>query len=419
MEYRSNLRSSEELKLLRSPYSLGDSELLYFDNTVGPEKKNYMVRSGDNLLGILVDRMELSSEDAYGYIGALKKIFDTNNLKIGQEISVRYKTAVEIGDEKIIHVKSNIDELRIYDRNNSMEFAVYREADGAYISKKHRVDTVTYYNRYFVNINKSLYSDAVAANVPAEIILDLINIYSFDIDFQRDIRNGDSLEIIFKSLSTENGSKTRSSGIVYANLNVGGVDHRIYGFNYNGRDEYFNKDGISTRKSLLKTPVDGARITSSYGSRRHPILGYTRAHRGIDFAVPVGTPFYAAGNGTVKKVVSNCRAGDRRCGNGYGNYLLIQHNNSYSSEYAHLLRVARNIKVGQRVRQGEVIGFVGNTGLSTGPHLHYGIIYNNERINPTKVKTIASLKLYGVHLNKFLQEKNKIDNFKLSAITSK
>ncbi|MDR2078018.1 MAG: M23 family metallopeptidase, partial [Rickettsiales bacterium] len=165
--------------------------------------------------------------------------------------------------------------------------------------------------------------------------------------------------------------------------------------------------------------VDGARITSHYGSRRHPVLGYTRAHRGIDFAVPTGTPFYAAGNGVVKKVISGCRAGDRRCGNGYGNYLLIQHNNSYSSEYAHLLRVARNIRVGQHVRQGEVIGFVGNTGLTTGPHLHYGIIYNNERINPAKVKSVAYSKLSGDDLTRFLREKNKIDNFRLSALTSK
>jgi murein DD-endopeptidase MepM/ murein hydrolase activator NlpD len=418
-DYRLSLCSSRELKLLRSPYSLGNYELSSLNGIGSLEKKDYIVKSGDNLISSLIDKMGLSSEDTYVYVSTLRKVFNTNNLRIGQEVSIRYKTVVEIGQEETINVKSDIDELKIYDSVDSIEFTVFRRTDGTHAAEKRKTSAVAYYNRYSINISNNLYSDAVAANIPAEVVLDLINIYSFDIDFQRDIRSGDKLEIIFRSLATENGGKARNGGIVYANLNVGGVDRRIYGFRHNGRDEYFNRDGVSARKSLLKTPVDGARITSHYGSRRHPVLGYTRAHRGIDFAVPIGTPFYAAGNGIVKRVVSSCVAGDRHCGNGYGNYLLIQHNNSYSSEYAHLLKVAKNVRVGQRVRQGDTIGFVGNTGLTTGPHLHYGILYNNERINPAKVKSIAQSKLSGSDLVRFLQEKGKIDNFKLSAAIPK
>jgi murein DD-endopeptidase MepM/ murein hydrolase activator NlpD len=244
----------------------------------------------------------------------------------------------------------------------------------------------------------------------------LINYYSFDIDFQRDIKKNDWFEVVFEAFYSETGKNIKNGNIIYANLHVNRSDHKIYKFEHNGTISYFDDNGLSTQKSLLKTPIDGARISSRYSKgRKHPVLGYTRAHKGIDFAAPVGTPFYAAGAGTVEKVTVGCKNGDKQCGGGYGNYVLIKHNNTYSTEYAHISRVVSNIKVGTRVRQGQTIAYVGTTGLSTGPHLHYGVIFKGERINPATVRSIPLTKLSGKSLLNFLEERERINMLRSSA----
>jgi murein DD-endopeptidase MepM/ murein hydrolase activator NlpD len=380
----------------------------------GLESKKYRLRNGENLFNLLIHDLGLSRESVVSSLEALKKIFSVKRLKVGQEISIRYRTRIGIGANEVLDTRMDLEELKILDDQSSVEIVVSRDPDGNYHSRRNKIGTTTYYDRFSVEIESNLYSDAILAGVPADVVMDLINLYSFDIDFQRDIRTGDKLEIVFESQFVEATGRVRSGNIIYANLNVNRANHRMYRFNHNGLNNYFDENGLGIRKSLLRTPIDGARITSGYGNRRHPILGYTKAHRGVDFAAPIGTPFYAAGNGVVTKIISGCRERERHCGDGYGNYIVIRHNSLYSSEYAHISRIAKNIRVGSRVRQGEVIGFVGNTGLATGPHLHYGLIHRDVRVNPAKIKPVSYVKLGEDELSRFSQERKKIDNFKIS-----
>lgn len=379
--------------------------------------KEYFIKNGDNLLNILTKEIGLTKKDAILCIEKLNRIYNLRNIRVGQEISFKYRDVINFTDNDSMKKSIILEELRLFDEQISEEYLVYRNSENTYATRKNKVSLTTYYNKFIVSIKNSLYMDAIKAGVPAEIISNLINYYSFDIDFQRDIRNGDWFEVVYEGMYTENGKIARNGDIIYANLHTDNNDHKIYKFVQNNRINYFNENGLSTRKSLLRTPINGARITSSFNSRRkHPILGYTKAHKGIDFGAPIGTPFYAAGNGVVKKIVNDCTVGDRNCGKGYGNYILIQHNSSYSSEYAHLYRVNKGIRVGTKVTQGQVIGFVGNTGLSTGPHLHYGIIHNNERINPNRIRSISSIRLVGADLFKFTTEKENIDRLRSLAI---
>ena len=378
--------------------------------------ENYTLKNGDNLLNILTKEIGLTKKDAFNFIAELGKIYNPKNIKTGQEISLKYRNTINFVNNNI-EQNTILEELKLFDDSTLEEYLIYRENENTYSARKNKVSLTTYYNRFIVNIKSNLYMDAIKAGIPAEIIANMINYYSFDIDFQRDIRSGDWFEVVYEGMYTESGKIARNGDIIYANLHTNKNDHKIYKFMQNNNIMYFNENGLSTRKSLLKTPINGARITSNFGNRRkHPILGYTKAHKGIDFGAPVGTPFYAAGNGTVKKVITGCITGNKSCGKGYGNYILIQHNSSYSSEYAHLSKVNKGIKVGTKVKQGQVIGFVGNTGLSTGPHLHYGIIYKNERINPNRIKSISSIRLSGNDLLNFINEKEKIDQLRSSAI---
>ncbi|MDR3079093.1 MAG: M23 family metallopeptidase [Rickettsiales bacterium] len=381
------------------------------------ETRKHRLRRGENLFDLLVHDLGFSSNDVISCVGALRRVFNVRRLRAGQEISLGYRTIITVDASENLDTRLELEELRILDDQNSEEIVVLRDQSGKYWPRRTRLGATTYYDRFFVEIENSLYADAILAGVPAEVVVDLINLYSFDVDFQRDIRSGDRLEIIFESQSSEASGKVRSGKIVYANLNTSGTNRRIYRFTHGGQGTYFDENGLGIKKSLLRTPIDGARIASGYGNRRHPILGYTRAHRGVDFAAPVGTPFYAAGNGVIAKTVAKCRSGDRQCGGGYGNYIVIRHSSVYSSEYAHISRLAKNIRVGHRVRQGEVIGFVGDTGLATGPHLHYGLLQNNVRIDPSRIKPMSYIKLEGKELARFLEEKRKLDNFKISGET--
>lgn len=416
MDYKYNIYNNiTELKSVE-PLNIVIDNPIGLDIPNDYESKSYIFKEGDNILNVLISEINVSKNEAYNCITSLGKFYNFKNIKSGQEIFVKYKNNIDVNNNNVTKTVIPI-ELKIFDDIKLEEYTVIREDNGKYSIYKNKISLTPYYNRYIVNISSNLYTDAIKAGIPVEVITNMINHYSFDIDFQRDIKHHDWFEIVYESLYAENGKVAKNGDIIYANLHVNGDDHKIYKFKYNNIYEYFDENGLSTKKSLLKTPIDGARITSGFGNRRkHPVLGYTKAHKGIDFAAPVGTPFYASGNGTVKKIITGCVVGDQSCGKGYGNYILIQHNSSYSTEYAHLSSINRNIKVGSRVKQGQIIGFVGNTGLSTGPHLHYGIIHKNERINPNRVRSISSTKLAGNNLLKFIDEKNKIDQLRSSAI---
>lgn len=411
VDFKNNVAKNKEL-VKKDPLELVVKNPLNIDLPSYYKDLVYKIRRGDNLINILINVVGVPSNEAYDCISVLKTVYNTNNLKIGQKLFIKYKEDASLENKVSEDIK--LEELKIIDDNSLNEIIVSRNNDGGFTVRRENVQLSKTYNKYIVNITNSVYYDAVNAGVPNDVVANLINYYSFDIDFQRDIRKGDWFEVVFEAFYTDNGKKVKNGNVIYANLHANKEDHKIYRFNDNN---YYNENGISTQKSLLKTPINGARISSGFSTRRkHPVLGYTRAHKGIDFAAPTGTPFYAAGNGTVTKVVTGCRVGDRYCGGGFGNYISIKHNNTYTTEYAHISRVARGMRVGKKVKQGEVIAYVGNTGITTGPHLHYGVIYKGERINPSRLRSVPMKRLTGKELLSFNDTRDKINIMRANAL---
>jgi murein DD-endopeptidase MepM/ murein hydrolase activator NlpD len=250
--------------------------------------------------------------------------------------------------------------------NVENEYLLYQIASGEFIAKLNIKKLKSNLSRVSGRIINSLYLSAVQHGLPTPIIMQLIRMYSWDVDFQRSIRKGDRFEVLYERKTTDAGEVVRYGNIVFAKLSLGTDVKPLYYYkNRRGEGNYFDIQGHSAKKALMRTPINGARLTSGFGSRRHPILGYNKMHRGVDFSAPKGTPIYAAGSGTVVYRAKN---------KAYGNYIRIRHNSLYSTAYGHLSRFNKSITKGSRVRQGQIIGYVGSTGRSTGPHLHYEIL---------------------------------------------
>ncbi len=256
-------------------------------------------------------------------------------------------------------------------------------------------------------ILQSLYKSALDQKVPTGIIIEFARIYGFQVDFQRDIRKKDSFQIMYEIFKDENGKNIENGNILFANLKLSGEDNSLYYFNKKGSEGHYDKNGKSVKKALMKTPINGARLSSSFGMRKHPIDGFNKMHRGTDFAAPLGTPIMASGDGVIKK------AG--WCGGG-GNCVVIKHNSTYQTVYAHMSKFAKGIRNGVRVRQGQTIGYVGSTGKSTGPHLHYEVIVNGKRINSQKLKLPSGKILKGDDRKIFETKKIKLDVLKSEKI---
>ncbi len=250
-------------------------------------------------------------------------------------------------------------------------------------------------------IDNNLYSAAMDAGIEPNVIVEFARIYGFEIDFQRDIRKGDEFEIFYEKF-LDNNDKVRDTGkIIYASMKVNRRDINLYNFNSKNNEEgYYDINGKSIVKSLMKTPINGARLSSSYGMRKHPILGFSKMHTGTDFAAPMGTPIMASGSGTVTRA--------RWCGGG-GNCVKIRHNSTYETVYAHMSKFARGVKEGRKVKQGQIIGYVGSTGMSTGPHLHYEVIVNKKKVNSQNLKLPSGKILKGEERKDFEIKRIKID----------
>ena len=353
------------------------------------EEVNYEIENNDTLEKIL-KKFKVKSEDIKGVSAELKKK-KLANIRSGKKLSLIIKK-LENGSNTIVNI--------VYPINNTTSVEV-RKSQNKFLVKENILQL--YKKEVVVKniITNNLYSSAINSDVEPNIIVEFARVFGFEVDFQRDIRKGDWFEIYYEKFIDDN-NKVRDTGkIIYASMYVNGEEINLYNFKFKNNDrEYYDIKGKSITKSLMKTPINGARLSSSFGMRKHPILGYNKMHRGTDFAAPSGTPIMASGSGTVTRA--------RWCGGG-GNCVKIKHNSTYETIYAHMKAFAKGVKEGRKVRQGQIIGYVGSTGLSTGPHLHYEVIVNGKKVNSQKLKLPSGKILKGEERKQFELDRIKID----------
>lgn len=351
-----------------------------------PRDAQYRVERGDTFKAVLL-RAGVEPHDAERAIHALAKVYDPRRLRPGIEIYLQLQPQKKEDAPALLSIDFIADP--------ETDVSVLRESDGSFSATTYERTLTPRLAHGRAIIESSLYHAGQKAGIPSSILNSLVNLYSFDVDFQRDVQPGDSFEIMYENLTDEGGTIVSGGDIAVATMTLSGVTTTLYRFKTkSGYTDYFNEDGQSAQKSLLRTPTDAARISSGFGRRRHPVLGYTRIHRGIDFAAPPGTPVYAAGDGLIEKAGWNGT---------YGKYIRIRHGGSYKTAYAHLRRFASGIKAGARVKQRQVIGYIGATGRVTGPHLHYEVLKNGKQINPRKIRLAAGYRLKGDELKAFKQ----------------
>ena len=352
------------------------------------EEVSYVIKNNDTIEKILKN-YNIKDNDIKKISTKLKEK-KLSNIYSGRKLSLIYKKLVD-SSNTVINIK--------YPLSNTSSIEI-RKAQNNFIIKE---NILQLYKKEVVArniITNNLYSSAVKVDIEPNIIIEFARIYGFEVDFQRDIRKGDWFEILYEKFVDDN-NKVRDTGkIIYASMYVNGEEINLYNFKYKNDEEYYDIKGKSITKSLMKTPINGARLSSSYGMRKHPILGYNKMHRGTDFAAPSGTPIMASGSGTVIRA--------RWCGGG-GNCVKIKHNSTYETIYAHMKAFAKGIKEGRKVRQGQIIGYVGSTGMSTGPHLHYEVVVNGKKVNSQRLKLPSGKILKGIPREKFELERIKID----------
>lgn len=353
-----------------------DSTQHYPDRTTAKLKRK-------STLADLLSKHGMSSSASYALVESMKAVHNPRSLKAGQKFTL-FHDKIE-GKRTIVGLKFSPDVER--------HIIVLRDNEGAFQAQ----EIVREFNKTIVSkqatINTALSVDGQKAGIPYSALSELIAAYSWDVDFQRDIQKGDTVEVVFESLTDEDGRFVKTGDLIYANLTLRNDPIEIWRFEMaNGDVDYFKRDGKSVRRALMRTPIDGARLSSSYGMRKHPILGYNKMHKGVDFAAPIGTPIYAAGDGVIEVMG---RKG------GYGKYMRIRHREGLKTAYAHLNGYAKGMHKGKRVKQKQVIAYLGNTGRSTGPHLHYEVHLNGRQTNPRTVKLPKGKALKGSDFNQF------------------
>ena len=345
------------------------------------------IKRGDTLMKLLV-KAGASRAEAHHAIGALAEQYDPRKLKPGQILSASFVPGLASGTDG-----SHLSALTLRP-DPERDVVVQRGPEGGFSARVVERPLSRQLSIAEGTIDLSLFLAGRDAGVPTPVMIDLIRIFSFDVDFQRDIQPGDSFELLYENYSDISGRPAKLGEVLFAALTLSGRRQELTRYlPKSGNPDYFDAKGRSVRKTLMRTPIDGARLSSGYGMRKHPILGYSRMHKGVDFAAPKGTPIYAAGDGVVERAGRN---------GGYGKYIRLRHNGSYKTAYAHLNAYAKGVKKGKRVRQGQIIGYVGTTGKSTGPHLHYEVMVNGKQVNPRKVKLPSGEKLTGADLEAFL-----------------
>ncbi len=353
------------------------------------------VRKGENLVGLLLAK-GIGEAEAEAAAKALNKVYDSRTLKAGQTIEISMVPSLEGGLGESRHRLVSLT----FSPTAMADHIVARGDSGFTASSIERPVTRQLVYRQGI-INGSFFGAGKRAGIPHKHLARLVKGFSYDVDFQRDLKAGDRFEIAYEAFVNDEGEIAYSGEVVYGALVLGSRRKEIYRFTpKSGRADFFNEKGESVRKALLRTPVDGARISSRFGMRRHPILGYSKMHKGIDFAASRGTPIYAAGDGVIEMA---------KWFGGYGRYIRIKHGRGYATAYAHMTRFAKGMRPGKSVRQGQVIGYVGTTGRSTGPHLHYEVLQGGKQINPLSVKLLPGEKLKGGDLSGFQSVKAQVD----------
>ena len=335
--------------------------------------------------GDLINNYDIPDSEKFRISQLLSEKIDLTQLNIGTEIRITFlkkNNFIEIKKINILDKKNN--QIQILKKDDKYEI----DSSSVLAFTKNILKEIV--------INESLYKSAINADVPPNIIMQFVNLYGFDVDFQREIRNGNIIKIYYEVFLDNKLNIRKAGNIKFASLALSKNTYELYKYttNDNNKSEYFDAAGKSAVKALMKTPINGASLSSGYGMRKHPILGYDRLHQGVDFAAPTGTPIMAAGTGFIEKIGMN---------GGAGNYIKIKHINGYKTAYGHMNKFAAGLKKGSKVTQGQTIGFVGSTGMSTGPHLHYEVIFNNKKINPMKMKLPSGRKLKGKILDDFIK----------------
>lgn len=347
------------------------------------ETRLLTVESGDTLMAMLTGE-GVGRTEAHYAIEALGELVDLRRLQIGQEITMTVSVEGETVRLDALETMPDVEQVAVVSRDPDTDEFVAGAIENALETRAAAASGT---------IDSSLYLAAVSEGVPDEVLIDAIRAYSYTIDFQRDFQPGDYFEILYEQDFHDDGELARNGDILFARLVLSGRDYPIYRYEHgDGRIDYYNRKGESMRRVLMRTPIDGARISSNFGPRHHPILGYSRMHRGTDFAAPTGTPIYAAGDGVIEFIGRN---------SGYGKYIRLRHNGSLKTAYAHMNGYAGGLSRGDRVRQGDVIGYVGSTGMSTGPHLHYEVLIDGAQVNPMNIDLPTGENLEGTELAEF------------------
>ncbi len=358
----------------------------------------YLSKSGDTHQGIL-NKLKIDNKEKKILLETILNEKSLKILKINQKFSFKIDNLLD---------GSVIEFIIQTDKKNEILFTKVKDQD-YFISKKIEKNFIKKIVYKETIITDSLYNSAINLNISPNIIIEFARLYGFQIDFQRDVWKNDSFQIIYEEFINDKDKVVDTGEIIFASLNLQNTNYQLYKYEYDkNKIDYFDENGKSVKKTLMKTPINGARLSSSYGKRKHPILGYTKMHTGTDFAAPKGTPIMASGDGRIIK------AG--WCGGG-GNCVKIKHNSKYQTVYAHMSKFGRGIKRGVKVKQGQIIGYVGSTGMSTGPHLHYEVIENGKKVNSQKLKLPSGKILKGDERKKFEVAKIKIDVLKSNLIS--
>lgn len=384
---------SDALKKIENEVCTESKEEAYKKEKEDKDKiteETFEIKSGENLSDVLLEA-EFNKKQVLEIENVLAKKINIHKIRAGQEFYIAHKKDKD-GNPDIVSLEISPE----------LEFSIEitKTSKGKYISKKKTCKVNYVYTKIFGKITKNPYKDMVAAGADPSIVSETIKAFSYDINFQLDPRHGDSFCILYKEAADPISGIRHPRGMMFASFTIGKTTRSLYKFCKNGvlKHSFYNRSGESNQKGFIKTPIDGARLSSRYGHRHHPISGFTRMHKGIDFSAPVGTPVFAAGEGVIEKI---CFYG------AYGRYLLIRHGNGYHTAYAHLSRFVAHLRVGQNVRQGQKIAFVGCSGRATGPHLHFEVLKNRSQINPSSVKQFSSNRLSGKDLagfNKYVRE---------------